>query len=192
MTREELSDALNYVNSSREKRTRMSQIVMDNPHLIGPLIEIALENKDPISSKASWVLEFTVKGKLEYLFPYIDLFADHLGKPNLDSSIRPFAKICECLCLCYFSKTTNACQQILTDAHLEKIATACFDWLIGDHKVAAKAYSMTSLLLLGSKFSWIYEELQLVLEQNYSSGSAAYKARARHTLARLKGLRKGN
>ncbi|MGB3152866.1 MAG: adenylosuccinate lyase, partial [Maribacter sp.] len=62
---------------------------------------------------------------------------------------------------------------------------ACFDWLIGNHKVAAKAYSMTCLLFLGRKFDWIHPELKLVLEQNYASGSAAYKARARMTLAKI-------
>ena len=189
MTKEELYSALDYVNSSRERRLQMARIVSDNPKLIGPLIKIALQNKEPISNKASWVLEFTVKSNLELLYPYIDLFVDHLGTLTLDSSVRPFAKICECLCLCYFNQQDKYCRHVLTDPQLEKITTACFDWLIGEHKVAAKAYSMTSLMLLGSKFNWIYEELQLVLEQNYNNGSAAYKARARHTLAKLKKLR---
>ena len=41
---------------------------------------------------------------------------------------------------------------------------------------------MTSLYLLGNKFEWIRPELQMILEQNYSLGSAAYKARARQIL----------
>jgi hypothetical protein len=74
----------------------------------------------------------------------------------------------------------------LTHNHLELITASCFDWLIGDHKVAAKVYAMTSLLLLGRKFEWIHPELKMVIEQNYASGSAAYKARARMTLEKLK------
>lgn len=69
--------------------------------------------------------------------------------------------------------------------HLTQITTTCFDWLIGNQKVAAKAYSMTSLLMLGSKFDWIWPELRLILEQNYHNGSPAYQARARMTLAKL-------
>lgn len=186
MNREELYNALDYVNHSRERRMQMAGLLLSRPELLGTLIEIAFEDKNPVSSKAFWVIEFTVKKKLEYLFPHLDKFIDQLGKVKLDSSVRPVAKICECLCLCYFSDQANKCQQVLNDIHLEKITTACFDWLIGDHKVAAKAYSMTSLLLLGRKFEWIHEELQLILEQNYANGSAAYKARARHTLAKLK------
>jgi len=77
----------------------------------------------------------------------------------------------------------------MTPYHLEQMGAACFDWLIGEHKVAAKAYSMTSLLLLGHRFEWIHPELKMVLQQNYSSGSAAYKARARITLSKLKSFK---
>ena len=44
---------------------------------------------------------------------------------------------------------------------------------------------MTTLLLLGKNIAWIHPELQLILKQNYESGSAAYKARARMTLKAL-------
>ena len=186
MTVEELSVYLDYVDHSREKRQLVAQRIANNPELLKPLIEIAFHGDKTISSKACWVLEFTVKQDLSFMFPFLDFFIDNLDKLRLESSIRPAAKICELLILCYFGKKENDCQLVLDDRHLEKIATACFDWLIGDHKVAAKAYSMTSLLNLGKKFQWIHPELMLILEQNYAEGSAAYKARARHTLAKLK------
>jgi len=185
LTVKELQNSLDYVDHSREKRLQMAHLIMSNPHLIEPLLEIAFEAENPVSSKACWVLEFTAKKELSYLFPYIDPFIDNLGKLKLDSSVRPAAKICEYLMLCFFLNDEGECQYILEDRHLEKITTACFDWLIGDFKVAAKVYSMTSLLHLGKKFTWIHPELSLILEQNYAQGSAAYKARARHTLAKL-------
>ena len=123
---------------------------------------------------------------LDYILPFIDIFTHKLVGLELDSSVRPMAKICEFLTRAYFSKTKNKTKETLTPKHLELMATACFDWLIGEHKVAAKAYSMTSLLLLGRKFEWIHPELKMVLQLNYSSGSAAYKARARMTLEKLK------
>lgn len=164
----------------------MAELILSNPTLMGPLVKIALTDDDPISSRACWVLEFTVKQNLSYIFNYLDEFTLGLGNVHLDSSVRPLAKICELLIKAYFSKKPNLSQTKLTDEHLERIATACFDWLIGNHKVAPKAYSMTSLLLLGRKFDWILPELKMVLEQNYADGSAAYKARARMTLAKIK------
>ena len=57
--------------------------------------------------------------------------------------------------------------------------------MITDQKVAAKAYSMNTLYLLGKDFDWIHPELKRILEDNFHSGSAAFKARARHLLKKL-------
>ncbi len=114
------------------------------------------------------------------------MFTQNLHKVTIDSSVRPMAKICEHLITAYFSKTPNDSQTALNGRHLELMAAASFDWLIGEHKVATKAYAMTCLLLLGKKYPWIHGELKLVVQQGYATGSAAYKARARKTLAKLK------
>ncbi|WP_339710236.1 adenylosuccinate lyase [uncultured Kriegella sp.] len=164
----------------------MAEIILQNPELISPLIKIAFDVNDPISSRACWVMEFTAKQNLSYIYPHLDYFTSNLKSVHLDSSVRPVAKICEYLISAYFLKADPAVQKVLNQTFLARIATACFDWLIGEHKVAAQAYSMTCLLLLGRKIHWIHEELKLVLEQNYANGSAAYKARARMTLAQLK------
>jgi len=187
VTKQELRQhLLDSVNHSLEKRKEMSTLALNDNSLMEPLMSIAFDIDDNVSCKSCWVIEYTVKQKRELLFPHIDFFIDNIQRVIHDSSIRPCAKICEILIKDYFSKTKNSTQKVLTQQHLESITTACFDWLIGEHKVAAKAYSMTSLLLLGRKFDWIHPELKMVLEQNYESGSAAYKARARMTLAKLK------
>tara|TARA_R110002051_G_scaffold219146_1_gene282983 strand:- start:1639 stop:2199 length:561 start_codon:yes stop_codon:yes gene_type:complete len=186
LTITEIYESLNYVNHSREKRTEMAKLVSENPELITPLLNIAFSVNDPISSKACWVLEFTAKEDLASIFPYLDLFTNKIGNVHLDSSVRPMAKICEYLITSYSSKMPNEVQNYLSNKHLERITTACFDWLISDQKVAAQAYSMTCLLLLGNKFEWILPELKMILEKNYTQGSAAYKARARIVLAKIK------
>jgi hypothetical protein len=164
----------------------MANLVLTNPDIIAPLLEIAFTLDDPISSRACWVLEFTAKVHLPYIFPHLDTFTSKIGTVYLQPSVRPMAKICEYLIKSYFSRNTNATQTVLTNDYLERITTACFDWLIGENKVAAQAYSMTCLLLLGRKFDWILPELKMILEKNYTNGSAAYKARARLTLAKIK------
>jgi len=186
VTREKLYNSLYLVNHSKEKRKEMASLIINNSSLIKPLLEIAFSVNDPISCKACWVLEFTAKEKLNYMFPHLDYITENASKLNSDSAIRPIAKIYEYLILSYFSRTLNITQGALNKKHLEHITTNCFDWLIGDYKVAAKAYSMTCLQLLGTKYDWIHPELRLVLEQNYASGSAAYKARARMALAKIK------
>jgi hypothetical protein len=183
---EQLYKSLDYVNHSREKRKEMALLVSENPQLVAPLLKVAFAQKDHISSKACWVLEFTAKENLPYIFPHLTFFTENLGKLRLHPSVRPMAKICEYLIIRYFKKEDSEIQKAMTDDHLENIVTACFDWMIGDHKVAAKAYSMTCLQLLGQKYDWIHSELRMVVEQQYAKGSAAFKARARMILAKLK------
>lgn len=149
-------------------------------------MDIAFTIDDPVSHRACWVMEFAAKENLSSILTYLNDFTSNLGRVHFDSSVRPLAKICEFLIKGYFSDTEKEIRKAITEKHLDAITTACFDWLIGDYKVAAKAYSMTCLLLLGKKFDWIHHELKMVLEQNYAEGSAAYKARARMTLAKIK------
>ncbi len=186
MTKKELYQSLDYINATRRKRTEMATTVLSNTDLLEPLLEIAFDVDNPISSKACWILEYVAKENLDYILPFIDVLTHKVGSLKLGSSVRPMAKICEFLTKAYFSKTKNKTKETLMPNHLELMAAACFDWLIGEQKVAAKAYSMTTLLLLGRKFEWIHPELKMVLQQNYSSGSAAYKASARMTLEKLK------
>lgn len=186
MTKEQLIKSLDYVDATRKKRTEMSQMVLDKPELLPLLLEIAFEGHDPIANKACWILEYVSKQHLNAILPHIDVFSKNLHTLTLDASVRPMAKTCELLITAYYSKKQHEAKAVLTIKHLELIAITCFDWLIGEHKVATKAYSMTSLWLLGKTFDWIHPELKMVLEQNYAAGSPAYKARARITLKKLK------
>lgn len=185
MTEEELYKKLEYTNHTREQRDKMAALIMENPSLIAPLLSIISRIDDVISCRASWILERVVRKDKALLYPYLDTFIMLLDKVQLDSAVRPMAKVCELLIISYYAKIPNKSQKHLSKKHLERIITACFDWLIGDHKVAAQAYSMTTLQLLGNTFDWIHPELKIILEQQYHTGSAAYKARARMVLKKL-------
>lgn len=189
MTKDELYVALNYINASREKRSKMVIKIEEQPHLTPFLIEIIQEDSDPISCKACWVLECITKKNLQPILNNIDEFILTLPILKLESSIRPASKICQLLVLDYYSRKSLKSKKILSNSHLNAISEAAFDWLIGEHKVAPKAYSMTTLLLLGREIAWIHPELQQILKQNYESGSAAYKARARMTLKSLEKIK---
>lgn len=190
MTITKLNNALNDVDHSKEKRLEMAQLLINEPYLLKALLVIIGKDEKPNSPKAAWVLEYVVRKNQETIYPYLDTFTLHLDKLKLESSVRPAAKICKELMSAYFSKEKNKAQQIIKNIHLECITTACFDWLIGAYKVAPKAYAITSLFELGKKYDWVHPELQLILEQNYNNGSAAYKARARMALQKIKKLKR--
>ncbi|GGW40603.1 hypothetical protein [Arenibacter certesii] len=164
---------------------KMPAFVINHPENIGNLLEIALNVSDPISCKAWSVMEFIAKQRLIFLLPHTAAILENSTKTHHDAAVRPIAKIYEYLCQSYFiDKDPSTCNAFQNE-HFTQMATVCFDWLIDEQKVAAKAYSMTCLLLLGRKFDWIWPELRQVLHQNYQKGSRAYQARARMILAKL-------
>lgn len=188
MTISELKIQLESVNHSREKRKTNSAMVIQNPELIPKLFTIAQETSSPISCRAMWLLEFVCREDLQQILPYLDEMLNTIKLVKLDPAIRPAAKICEYLIVNYYSKKpVPGIHTTITNKHKEFIAECCFDWMIDDTmKVAPKAYSMTTLYLLGKELDWIHGELQLILEQQYHTGSAAYKARARMVLKKIK------
>lgn len=186
MTKNELLQKLDYVNHTRQKRGEMATLTLNRPEIIPLFFEIAFESNTPISDRAIWVVEYAVKQDLYLLLPHLKPFIENLGTLKREQAIRPMAKMCELLLLDYYSKKETLSKKFVTRKHLEQLSTVCFDWLIGPHNVAAKAHSMTCLCLLGQDFEWIHPELRMVIEQNYASGSAAYKARARMVLVKIK------
>jgi len=185
LTTEQLYKELNYANHSREKRLFYANMVINNPELIPKLLDILFTVDDKISPRAAWVLEFMCSKDIETFIPYLERFTEHMHHIHLDSAVRPVAKICELLATHYYSKTDNPIKTALTKTQQERIIANCFDYMINDEKVAPKAYSMTTLFLFGKDFDWIYPELKTILERDFHTQSAAFKARARQILKKL-------
>ncbi|PWH83138.1 adenylosuccinate lyase [Algibacter marinivivus] len=186
MTTEQLYNELNYVNHSREKRLFYAHMMQNNPKLVPKLLNILFKVDDKISPRAAWVFEFMCNDDINTIIPYLNKFTENMHKVHLDSAVRPVAKICEFLAKAYTSKEDNNIKTALTETHKERIIENCFDYMINDEKVAPKAYSMSVLFLLGKDYDWVYPELARILEDDFSKQTAAFKARARHILKKIK------
>jgi hypothetical protein len=169
-------------NAKRVNREREAFTVINNPELFTFLIELFFDTNNKLSIKAAWTLEIVCEQQLDLLIPYLDIFTTNICNLKFDSAVRPAAKICNFLAIAYASKNNLQIQQKLTKSHIDCIVETGFDWLISNHKVATKAYIMNALYLFGKKYDWVHEELKLILLQNISNESAAYKARGRMTL----------
>ncbi|GAA3653764.1 adenylosuccinate lyase [Flavivirga jejuensis] len=189
MTTTQLYQELNYVNHSREKRLYYANLVINNPNLVPKLLDILFTVDDKISPRAAWVFEFMCSKDIETIIPYLDTFTENIHKVHIDSAVRPVIKICELLAKAYTSKTDNKIKKALNAVHKERIIETCFDHMINNGKVAPKAYGMTTLYLLGKSYDWVYPELVLILERDFQIQSAAFKARAKQILKKIKKVR---
>ncbi|MDX1331652.1 MAG: adenylosuccinate lyase [Robiginitalea sp.] len=181
----QLKEQLDYVDATRKKRLEMADEILGNPQLLPHLLDLALTENNTTGSRAAWVLEFVVKKSPHLLYPHLDRFCEGLTGVRPDSAIRPLAKICEILLTAYYHSAGGKERPPLSKAQKAAMTEACFDWLIGPGKVAPKAYSMRSLLLLGREIAWVHPQLNGILQQQYAQGSPAYQARARQILSNL-------
>ena len=186
MDSKNLYEELNYVNHSRENRIRYANLLLKNPELVLPALNILFMVDDSVSCRAGWILEFMSTENIEAILPHLDFFTENMHKVHLDSAVRPIAKICEHLTIAYYGKKSSQVKNFLTKIHRERITEVCFDYMINDNKTAPKAYSMNSLYLLGFEFDWIHKELANILERDFNMQSSGFKARAKHILKRIK------
>ncbi|MDO1500957.1 adenylosuccinate lyase [Winogradskyella maritima] len=188
VTEAELYEALNYVNHSREKRSYYAQMILNNLELVAPLLNILFTVDDKVSCRAAWVFEYACSADISISHRHLDYFTENINRVHLDPAVRPVAKVCELLIANHY-KAKAVTPNVLSLDHRERITEACFDWMISDQKVAVKAYSMSTLYQLGREFDWIHPELLIILERDFAKESAAFKARARHIIKRLKSKR---
>ena len=185
MTEEQLHAAL---NSGRISKAQVDQLVSElilQPELTKALFnEILLEDKEG-TFNASWTFDHLMRQKLVYLLPILDEFLEGMVALKSESCIRPMTHVCEMITEAYFKKKDPVFTKNISDQQLEKIMTACFDWLISDMNMAPKVFSMTSLFYLGMKFDWVHPELRLILEDTFGSGTAGYQNRAKKILDKL-------
>jgi hypothetical protein len=165
----------------RPSRDYHAALVFGNPALLSDLMDFALDVEDKNHHKACWILELVMEKNIEWLSPHLDRFCEALSKFTQDGAARSVSKIC------MFAATRHLkTNDLLSGQHLKKITEACFDWLIGDAKVATKAYAMRALLQTGKLQTWIYPELKIVLEMGYAQHSAAYQAASKEILKQIK------
>lgn len=170
------------VNGHLESRAQAAAFVLENPAHFQELLYLCFDSNSEKSFKACWILEQLAYSRLEWLQPHLDFFCKNLKQLHHESAIRPIAKILQLLAENHVkSKTIH-----LTPIHLEQLTECCFDWLITNTKVAAKCYAIRALFALGKTNDWIYPELKVIIEKDYSTQSAAFKAVSKEILKKIK------
>lgn len=179
----DLHEQLALCSAHRKPRERIRDFVLKRPEIFPALLQMAFDVDYKYHFKACWIVEFVADARVEWLQNHLDFFCDRLSDLKDESAIRPMAKVATMIVKAHFSKKITSIT--VTEKQLEKLAEVCFDWLISNTKVAAKAYAMRTLYDLGKKQLWIHPELKIILEKDYQSHTAAYKAVAREILKKI-------
>ncbi len=177
MTKTQILKELNNISALRSNRIRVADLILQNENNLLKLLELIFEVDNKTSIKAAWVFEFVCIKNLNWLFPHLSYFTNNISKVHFDSAVRPIAKICQLL----VKKNKQLPLKIK-----EQIIETGFDWMISNHKVAIKAYTMHTLFILGKETGWVHKELKLIILNNIDTQSPAYQSRGKITLLQIK------
>lgn len=177
----------NVQNSTAHRPSRdfNANFVIENPEFLVDMMEILLDTKDKNHHKACWISELIFEKNIDWLSPYLDNFCQALSSYSNESALRSLSKIC-LFSANHHVKKLKSKEIFLAENHIELMVEACFDWLILDKKVATKAYAIRALFQFGKLQDWIHPELQVILEQQYSSGSAGFQFACKEILGKIK------
>lgn len=178
-----LEDRIANSTAHRPIRDEISGYVLEHASVFGELLRLALDTSNKQHHKACWNLELVLEQRLDWLEPQLEAFCQSLSLFTDEGAKRSISKCCLFIARKHFEKNGRG---YASRPQLETIASVCFDWLIGDSKVATKAYAMRSLFLLGKQFDWIHPELREILVKDFPMHSAAYQSAARELLKKLR------
>ena len=174
-----LHDRIAHSTAHRKSRDDNADYVLRNG-LSDALVSLALDTTDKNHFKACWTLELVLEQNLDLLKPRLSEFCDNLLRWKNDSALRSISKICM-----FCVKRLRQTPDFLTNEQILQITEACFQWVISDEKVAAKAYAIFTLFETGKKLDWVYPELVPVLQHGFPDHSPAYQSVARKVLGKI-------
>ncbi|SFU39257.1 hypothetical protein SAMN05216480_102200 [Pustulibacterium marinum] len=183
-----LKEELEKATRQEARKFRFERDIVKSRPLQRELIQLCFDDDQEMSVKACWLFESVYLHRVR-IFPYIfPTLVENVHRLKHDSAKRPMLRV-----LYNFLERTRfpiafgyPFRSIITPEKKEKIIEVCFDWLIGNEKVAIKAYAMRILELIGKDSDWVYPELTLILQENMEKHSAAYKAAAKDVLKKMR------
>ena len=179
-----LEQILNSVrNAKRVYRDQGAEAILRQPELLPFLIDYLYSNNKTRSIRSAWVLELVCLFEIRLLLPYRSAFTSRLSTLEQESAIRPVSKICALISKHHAEHHYD--QEFKDTTWKIDIIEASFEWLTGEHKIAAQVFAMESLFLLGQNSDWILDELYSILDKEYPDSSAGYQSRARKIMDKI-------
>lgn len=168
---------LSHSNASTNCRNGIRDFVLEHPELLRDVVAFGTDLTNKNQYKGVWIIEMLAETHPEMLVPFIDSIAIVAGKYKHESAIRGISRTINFL--------TQSRKISLTKEQQEKFIEICLDRLIGDDKVAPKAFCMYALGTLAQKHDWLKEELRNIINKDFAHQSAGYKAAAREVLRKI-------
>lgn len=178
-----LESLLEHTNARNASRVNTGKYLLQAPDAAKKVMVIAFNQTHPLHIKAAWSLEQAVLINPYFLENELALYFKNLPLNSSDSALRSLAKISS---LMLGNSTLKEAFLQLPKKVQKQVVSCAFSWLIGPYRVAVQVHAMDCLSRLIEVEDWIKPQLIDWLETNYNQSSAAFQARSRMILKRIK------
>lgn len=164
------------LENSKAQWLKVYSYILDHPEKFEELIGFLLSNNYRLAQRASPVVGHLAEHNVAFIVPYLGKLIN-----NLNGHIHDAVK----------RNTIRMFQFVdFPEELLGEVADKCFKYLDSEREpVAVRVCSMTVLCNIVCKVPGLKDELTMMIEDHLPYGSAAYKAKAKEVLAKLRKLK---
>jgi len=171
MTQQSLEELLMNENS-RANTDFVGNFIRQKPELIHELWEFYFSKREPISTRAAWIIDTVSENEPGWVEPYIPKLIDLLPTFNHDGLKRHGLRM--------------IARNKIPDQKIAELMNICFEWLLSlEEAVAAKMYCMLILYTISQQLPEIRHELIDTIEYQMPEGTAGFKSIGRKMLIKL-------
>lgn len=155
---------------SKKNCDRIISWIGNDKKKFNQLFNLFLNGEYRVTQRAAWPLSYCAIAHPSFMKKNFEKLITNLNKPNLHDSIK--------------RNTVRLLQQIEIPEKLEGVVMEiCFNYVESPKEaVAIKAFSLTILSKLAKKYPEIIPEIKLLIEEQLTHQSAAFKSRAKQIL----------
>jgi len=145
----------------------------DRQERFDQLFQLFLCDEYRVVQHAAWPLSYAVIAHPQLIKKHFAKLVGNLSKPGIHSAVK--------------RNTMRLLQDIdIPKSHHGRIMDACFRYIAAPAEpVAVKAFSLTVLEKLSSRYPEIIPEIKLLIEENYERETAAFRVRAKKFLKKI-------
>lgn len=158
---------------SKSQCNKIVDWVGDSSERFNQLFYLFLNDEYRVTQRAAWPVSYCVERHPEFISKNFSRLLKNLERPKLHDAIK--------------RNSIRLLQYVdIPKKHQGAVMNICFQYLEAPHEaVAIKVFSLTVLGNLAKQYPEIIPEIKLLIEDQLSNQTAAFKARAKMVLKQI-------
>lgn len=159
---------------SRSNCDKIVRWIGGNQQRFDELFQLFLNDEYRVVQRAAWPVSNTVSEHPALIQKHFGKLLKNLQKPGIHDAVK--------------RNSVRLLQEVdIPKKYQGAVMDICFNYIASPTEaVAIKAFSLTVVQQLSAQYPEIIPEIKLLIEENYERETAAFKARAKMVLKKLK------